>query len=295
MDEEFDYSQDAKAARDLFVSDFTSHIFYVEDTGAEIFYERLFERLFPKLRDFQVVCLDGKANVRKKAAERRVQDLTYVFVVDKDFDDLLEAADPNLVYLDRYSVENYLADLQALVKVLVEEYPDGMSAQKAMAQCDDYSKYRATLEMRLVTVAQYFVVARRLWLQLKNSKIPAGELIEGSGDYHPMPTNEWIAAYRTKVLEESGMLDDDLNLQLQNAFLPSPDFPEATTTPLFHVPGKHLLYCVQKYLGARTVPNFDVKLGKVLHTRILNHINIEEFAIFKTRLLTKHASLESYV
>lgn len=295
MDEEFDYSQDAKAARDLFVSDFTSHIFYVEDTGAEIFYERLFERLFPKLRDFQVVCLDGKTNVRKKAAERRIADLTYIFVVDKDFDDLLGGADPNLVYLDRYSVENYLADLQALVKVLVEEYPDGMSAQKAMAQCDDYTKYRATLDTRLIAVTQYFVVARRLWLELKSSKIPATELVEGSSEFHPMPTNDWIAAYRSKVLEESGMPDADLNLQLQNAFSPSPDFPEATTTPLFHVPGKHLLYCVQKYLCARTVPKFDEKLGKALHTRILNHINIEEFATFKTRLLTKHANLADYV
>ena len=104
MDDELEYSEHGKAAQDLFVSEYATHIVYVEDSGAEVFYERLFQIMFPKLTDFDVVCMHGKSNVKNKMSEPRVPGLGYIFIVDKDFDDLLGASVDGLTYLDRYSI-----------------------------------------------------------------------------------------------------------------------------------------------------------------------------------------------
>jgi hypothetical protein len=293
MDED-EYSELAKAADDLFVGEYTSHIFYVEDTSTEAFYERLFLRLFPKLSDFRVACLHGKENIRKKVAEKRLKNLTYVFVVDKDFDDLLdEKREPAFVYLDRYSIENYLASLPALVRVLVEEYHQDVTYQNAMAACDDSAAFLQNLEDRLVEVTRYFVVSRRFMTGIRNTKIPVVELIEGSNEYHPMPTVDWIADYRAQLIGATGLPELDVDAELANAFAPSRTFPEPTLIPLHHVPGKHYFACILKYLAVRTKAEFETKVGSALHLRVLNHISLTEFAQFKARLLTKHQDLQA--
>lgn len=291
MDDDLEYSNQGKAAQDLFVSDYATHIFYVEDSNSEIFFERLFQRLFPKLASFEVVCLHGKDNVRNKASEPRLGSLSYVFVVDKDFDDLLGAPDNRLTYLDRYSIENYLTDLDAIIKVLVEEHPQGATAQRVRADCSDYDDFRSALEDRLVEVTRYFVVVRRHWLELPSTKIKFEELTYGSNEWHPMPTREWVASYRGRVLSESGMIEADLDMELAGALVPSADFHGATENPIHHVPGKHLLPSVIRYLGIRTGLELEKRLGKSLYTRILNHVNFDHFAIFKERLLFQHPEL----
>lgn len=294
-DEEFEYSQQGKAVQDLFVSEHTTHIFYVEDSEAEIFYERLFHRLFPKLNAFEVVCLHGKSNVRNKADENRVEDLNYIFVVDKDFDDLLGAPIAGLTYLDRYSIENYLADLGALAKVLVEEYPQGLVLKEIRNKCSDYNDYRQKLNAQLIEMTRHFVVVRRHWINIPTAKISTEEANRDSNEWHPMPTTEWIKKYRQLMIDESGLLDSDLDAALAEAFTPSPNFPDATTEAIFHVPGKHLLPNILGYLNIRVEARLEERLGKALYIRILNHIDMKEFSKFKERLLVQHADLAEFV
>lgn len=293
-DEEFEYSQQGKAVQDLFVSEHTTHIFYVEDSEAEIFYERLFHRIFPKLTAFEVVCLHGKSNVRNKASENRIDGLSYVFVVDKDFDDLLDAPIVGLTYLDRYSIENYLADLWAIIKVLVEEYPQGMTLKEIRDRCLNYDDFRNDLNNRLIEMTRYFVVARRHWIEIPTTKISIEETNEGASDWYPMPTKEWLQKYRQLVIDESGLLEADLDLALANAFTPSANFPGATTEPIFHVPGKHLLPNIIKYLNIRAEVKLEERLGKALYIRILNHVDMKDFSTFKGRLLAQHADLAAF-
>lgn len=197
--------------------------------------------------------------------------------------------------MDRYSVENYLADLQAMVRVLVEEFPQATSAQKALAECADYETFRQELDARLIDLTRHYVVVRRFWLEIKNAKIPLEELIEGANEYHPMPTLEWISAYHERVRAESGLPEEELANQINSAFDPDPSFPEPSTEPIFHVPGKHLLGCILKYMSMRTVQEFEQKLGKNLYTRLLNHVDVNEFGVFKQRLLNRHDDLAAYI
>lgn len=294
MDDDMELSDLGKASQDLFVSEYASHIFYVEDSDCEAFYERLFQRLFPKLSSFEVVCLGGKSKVVSKAKEQRISNLTYVFLVDKDFDDLLEFT-PNseLTYLDRYSIENYLADVTAILQVLVEECSEEFTFLSAKKRCADHASFRAFLEDRLIEITRYFVVARRYALELQSTKTPVDEMLKDGNEWHPIPTKEWVAAYREKVLTLSGLSETDLDEELANALVPSTTFPDATTTQIFHVPGKHLLPCVLKYVGIRTTPNFEARAGHSLYARILNHIDLRQFKKLKSRLIDKHGDLAS--
>lgn len=291
--DEYNYSAEAKAAGDLFASDLATHIFYVEDSSAEIFYERLFLRMFPKLKDYSVVCLHGKSNVVKKSQQARRKNLEYVFLVDKDFDDLLSGPQPGLTYLDRYSIENYLADLEAAISVLVEEIPQGKTARDLKRECLDYAEFRENLEARLIEITRYFAVVRRFEIDLASTKISFDEMIKDASEWHPIPTPEWLAAYRSKVLEESGLLEVDLDIELAKAFEPSPAFPDVAEFVAYHIPGKHLLPGILRYLGIRA--NFDFsKLNKALYVRLLNHVSAEIFGVLKIRLLRGHPDLLNF-
>ncbi|CAN7603768.1 DUF4435 domain-containing protein [Variovorax paradoxus] len=292
MDEE--YSFEAKAAADLFVSDFATHIFYVEDSNSEVFYERLFGRLFPNLKDYAVVCMHGKSNIIKKASQPKQLGLSYIFLVDKDFDDLLASPVAGLTYLDRYSIENYLAELGPITSVFVEQHPEGKSARAINLECSDYEKYREELDARLIDITKYFVIVRRYAIDMASTKIDISDLLADAEKWHPMPTREWILAYRQKILENSGLLEEDLKSEHDKAFEPSPGFPDATTIAIHHVPGKHLLPSILKYLGARTIEGFEKSLGKSLYIRILNHVSIDRFKIVKERLLQQHPSLNAF-
>src|SRR4051812_24509150 len=81
--------------------------FYVEDEDQENLYLAIFKRLFPGVKLEKIFPLGGKKNVRDEA-RLHVGNKKKVFVVDKDFDDLLgrKLSLPNLFYLDRYSIEN---------------------------------------------------------------------------------------------------------------------------------------------------------------------------------------------
>lgn len=294
MDEEDRYSIEAKIAYDFFVSENATHIFYVEDSAAEIFYERLFGRLFPGLESYDVVCLHGKSNIIKKSHGAQIQDLKYIFVVDKDFDDLFGAPTPRLTYFDRYSIENYLCDIESLVEVLVEQCPTGKTAKSIKLELADYKSFRQELDSKLVDITRYFVVVQRFHLEMTSTKTGFSEIMKGSDDSRPIPTSEWIDDYRKKVIENSGLLEADLDIELGKALDPSPDFPNATTTDIHHVPGKHILPSILKYFGARMLVNLEKSLGKSLYIRILNHVPVSQFDVFKTRLISQHPELGDF-
>lgn len=109
---------------DIFYSQFNDVNFYIEDEDQENFYYEILKKLFPKVKLGKIFPLRGKDNVLEKSSQH-IGDKKKVFIVDKDFDDLLgkKVARPNLFYLERYSIENYLLEDNCFKQYVIEEKP----------------------------------------------------------------------------------------------------------------------------------------------------------------------------
>jgi len=115
------------AALDIFYAGFNDINFYVEDAEQENLYEVILRRKFPDVRVDRIFPLGGKEAVLRHAEDPQNGTLfAYrAYILDKDFDDLLDAMSthPNIFYLDRFCIENYLLEESAFVEVVVESHP----------------------------------------------------------------------------------------------------------------------------------------------------------------------------
>jgi hypothetical protein len=109
---------------DVFWNQFNDVDFYVEDEQQENFYFVILRKLFPKIRIEKIFPLGGKVNVINEA-QANIGNNRCVYLVDKDFDDLLNRKHDfsNLFYLERYCIENYLIEEESLVAFVIDEKP----------------------------------------------------------------------------------------------------------------------------------------------------------------------------
>ena len=98
-----------KLGLDIFYVQFNEIFFYIEDEDQENFYFCILKKLFPDVVFEKIFPLGGK-NAVIEESEKYLIDKKKVFIVDKDYDDILNrlVRNPNLFYLDRYSIENYV-------------------------------------------------------------------------------------------------------------------------------------------------------------------------------------------
>ena len=119
--DEICYSEFGLAGRDLFMAEYSDVMFYCEDAFYEPVYEKLISIICPEHLSSSVECLGGKTQVIKKAKSLNDIHRPRVFIVDKDFDDILNEKEnlPGLIYLEKYCLENYLISLHAFSPLLI--------------------------------------------------------------------------------------------------------------------------------------------------------------------------------
>lgn len=294
-----EYSLEGRFVLDTFHLEYVTAFFYFEDAEHESVYERLLHRIFPKIKKFQVICLGGKTKVLEKAREPRERDKKSIFVLDKDYDDLLGHVEvlPDVYYLHKYSIENYFSDVASLLHVVVDEMPrEGTYGERA-TQLGDISAYVQELERRLIRVSRLFVVARKFRVSIPTSKISVEEMIEGCDEINPMPTDEWIAAYKERLKASTEAANDwladnaALDPQLGDAFTRVKPCPLPALTDVDQICGKHLIGCLVRLVDIRLKANL-CKLGVVeLYIRLVNHLNTARFNFFAEALHRDHPSL----
>ena len=167
------YSEAGTDVLDAFYQDYVAAIFFFEDEHHEAVYERILMRLIPKLRSFQVICLGGKSKLIAKAKEVRPVGAKWLFVLDKDFDDLLGSifVHEDVYYLRAFSLENYLVDLPGIISLAVEMNPRGLTVRAAREQCRAFPAYIARLRASLERIGRLFVVARRYRVDIQTTKL----------------------------------------------------------------------------------------------------------------------------
>lgn len=293
------YSEFGIDVLDVFYQDYVAAIFFFEDEYHEAVYERVLLRLMPRLRPFQVICLGGKTKLIAKAKEQRPAGAKWIFVLDKDFDDLVGSifVHSDVYYLHAFSFENYLVDLRALINLAVDMNPRRLTVKLATQRCDAFSVYWTRLCASLERVCRVFAVARRYRVDIRTTKISIDDLLEGADPENPCPTDEWYQSYIERF---RGVLQGDaewlsdvefLEAELKRAFDKNPrvTFPEVSIVD--HLPGKHLLGCViravERWLDVR-LSNLDVV---ELYARLVGHTDLRRLAYLAERISGDHPEL----
>lgn len=126
--EELAYSDEGVISRYFFFEGVNKLDVFVEDVGKEYEYETILKKLFgEKYKISEIFPLGGKNNVIKTLDEfiengKIDSEIPKIFIVDGDFDKYLDNIEvkehPNLVYLEKYNIENYYVDKKATVSFM---------------------------------------------------------------------------------------------------------------------------------------------------------------------------------
>jgi hypothetical protein len=132
-------------AQSVFFTQFNDVDFYVEDEHKESLYFSILSRLFPGVRIERIFPLGGKTAVIDHA-QLPSRARKKVHIIDKDFDDLLGKAIelPTLIYLERYSIENFILEPIAICQYIVSEKPT-LTEAKVKTSFDIASFSRQTI------------------------------------------------------------------------------------------------------------------------------------------------------
>lgn len=118
--------------QDILYRQFNDIDVYVEDAGKERLYFQLFKNLLPGINLAKIFSLGGKNNVTSEAAINSA-DKRKIYLVDLDFDGILGRKKNirNLIYLHRYSIENYFIEEQTIKEQIRERKPSISDAEIA--------------------------------------------------------------------------------------------------------------------------------------------------------------------
>lgn len=127
-----EYSSEGKAGRTiLYRSDPSLVLVFVEDEGKENFYDKIMDRVFrdtPMPIHIKVLGLGGKSRVVAEFKRRKTSgalDRTF-FLIDGDFDELLERAQPthrHFYQLHQYDIESFLLEEAPFCEIAEEQCP----------------------------------------------------------------------------------------------------------------------------------------------------------------------------
>lgn len=148
------------AAEDMFYASFNDVSFYVEDRDQENLYLNFLRSGFPELSIEKIFPLDGKKNVLKhfddpvnNGVGRRI------YILDKDFDDLLGRIrnEENIIYLDKFCLENYVVNLNGIAELVREDVPKLKITDVIEQLTAENLPERLYVDMRKLSFAFYLV------------------------------------------------------------------------------------------------------------------------------------------
>lgn len=245
-------------AQSAFFTQFNDVDFYVEDSDQESLYYCILSRLFPKLTIEQISPLGGKAAVLEHAANNKTNRPS-VYIVDKDFDDLLGTRTTirSVFYLDRYCIENFVLETSAILRFIVSEKPT-FTIDTANTTLDVALFLRKTIAELRSLFLDFFLVQKHA-LGLPNASMSVAQFARANPGWSIDPDK--VAAYESKVialLPVSTRLEDERK-KLASEF-------ELTRRKQFvgrNVSGKYLLALLLRRISrAFKVPGTDLSSAR---------------------------------
>lgn len=234
--------------QDILYGQFNDVNFYVEDEEKENLYYEILKKLFSDIKLSKIFPLNGKVNVIKES-KLTTTDKSKIYLVDKDFDDLLNKKEhlPNLFYLKKYSIENYLLEERAIQDVIIEEKPQ--KKRNDISKMFNLSLFVKEANKLFKELTAAFIVIQKHELPLKNVKYSP----EKYCNFNPRSSliNSNFQNYKKTISVLLKKKDGRLSLHGQmNKYL-------ILLNDTTHIPGKYLL----KFLKSRIKYVFKVQIN----------------------------------
>lgn len=267
------------AGQDIMYSQFNSVDFYVEDLDQENFYFQILKKLFPLIKFEKIFPLNGKDNVKRESS-LNVNVKNKIYIVDLDFDEILgwKVNNPNLFYLKRYSIENYLIDKKAIYEIIREKKPSLKNSE--IETHLDYDDLISKSCECLVELTILFLIIQKHSLGLSYQTIEPNRDFDFDSN-KPYYKGNIIADFRRDV--ESALKIKNkrytLNAQCKNFKINFASFQSQISI----IPGKYILSVIKNILQSKSLisqspfDSFCYKLSK--------DINPDELEFLKTNIL----------
>jgi hypothetical protein len=272
------YSEAAKAAIPQLTRGVYKAFLFFEDENSENFYEEITKKITNEHRNIRVICLNGKKSLIEHCfdpANSKTKNKT-IYILDKDFDDLLkkQIVDNSILYLNQYSIENYLLESKAINRLALEEDPKSNITTDSAALTESHLQSQSVLFLKLSSLflinqtyslgikscsepLQRFVVDKKPWLLCQN-KI---------NDYE----DEIVFALILNGIAASEEVLTDILYQ-----------HEEMICDYCHVPGKHILDSV-RFLLNKTL-NIRIPSRESFAFRLAAHCKLETLDNLRSKI-----------
>lgn len=215
-------SSAALGALDVFYAKLNEVDFYIEDTEQENLYFSILKKHFPAINFSKIFPLGGKPNVLAHAKNpiNKKRKSKKVYIVDGDFDHLSGSIEiiKNVFYLDRYCIENYLIEVEAIIEVVIENNPRLKPPEIALNL--GLVEFLGQIEPGLKELFILFYSAQLFQLGIKNCASKPEEFCEARKPWKISDAR--IAEYRNLVLRtavppkaDPALIDPSTDVRLQ--------------------------------------------------------------------------------
>ena len=225
--------------------------FYFEDENQQEMYYSIMQKLFgEKIKFDKVFITCGKVNAYKQLKKHR-NDSRKVYILDKDFDDLLRKKKRginNLFYLDRYSIENFLAEEEALKWLIISRRPT--LNRNSVALPYNSLITQVTQDLRLLT--SYFFLAGKYKLHkhvpgFKTCKLPINLFLQGTDNISSTKINIYWQEIESAILAH---YPGKIPAKLLDSAKKSIDYNSLSMDGVYkHIPGKYFLELLRRKMN----------------------------------------------
>lgn len=254
-----------RLAEDIFYLQFNEISFFIEDEDQENFFFCILKNLFPDIQIDKIFPLNGKDNVINES-NKNIGNKKKVFIVDKDFDDILNKinSNDNLFYLDRYSIENHLIEKDAIVEYIIGEKPKLKRAD--INNLFDLELNIQNINNKLSELIHLHLVVQKKCSRIKNISLNHERFFDfNNGDFCLKPVQ--LNRYKLDIQNELSNIDGRLKLTSQFKKVKKIVNINNNQLSIKHVPGKYLIKMIKQVieslfgLVSRNVESFCYRLS----------------------------------
>lgn len=268
-----------RLAEDIFFSQFNEISFYIEDEDQENFFFCILKKLFPDIKIDKIFPLNGKDNVLIES-NNNIGDKKKIFIVDKDFDDILNKinANENLFYLDRYSIENHLIEENSIIEYIIGEKPK--LKRDIIIQQFDLGTSINNINNKLNELIHLHIVVQNKCPRLKNISLNHERFFDFNNGTFTLKQPQ-LEAYKLDIQNELNAIDKRLTINSQFKKIKKIININSNQLCLIHVPGKYLIKMIKQVieslfgLVSRNVESFCYRIAENCSFNSLNGLKLQ--------------------
>lgn len=265
-----------RLAEDVFYIQFNDISFFIEDEEQENFYYVILSKLFPDIQIEKIFPLNGKANVIADC-KNNINDKKKIYLVDKDFDDILNKKEDiiNLFYLNRYSIENYLIENDALLEYIISEKPK--LKRKEILQNLNIEPIIETIKNKLNELIHNFILVQKKCPKLKNISLSYERFFDFTNGNFTLKQQQF-ENFIDDIKKELKEVDKRLKYQSQLLKIKNEIIFDSNERCIMHYPGKFIIKMIKQNIeslygiNSRNVESYCYRIACNSNFNSLNYL-----------------------